>query len=257
VTGAPVTLAHETHGTEHAGVAVLLHSLGLDRRVWDPLIAPLGRHRRLVVVDLRGHGKSPVNTGASIEDMADDVAATLAQLGHRRVSVIGMSMGGCVAQALAVRHPERVDALGLIDTTAWYGPAAATAWGQRAERALADGLRSLSEFQLTRWFSEAFRAANPDVCAELLEVFASNDLGSYAASCRAMGAVDLRDGVQRIDVPTTIVVGELDEATPPEHAEDLHSRIRGSTLHVVPGSKHLTPYERPADVADCLEPILR
>lgn len=257
MTGAPVLLAHETHGAERTKSVVLLHSLGLDRRVWDPLIALLGRDRRLVVVDLRGHGESPVNAGASIEDMADDVAVTLDHLGHDRVSAVGMSMGGCVAQALAVRHPERVDALGLIDTTAWYGPTAPAAWAERAERALAGGLRSLSEFQLTRWFSAGFRAANSDLCAELLDVFAANDPGSYAASCRAMGAVDLREGVRRIDVPTTVVVGELDEATPPAHAKDLHSRIRGSTLHIVPGSKHLTPYERPAEVADRLEPILR
>jgi len=256
MTNTPLVLAHEIHGSEHDRVAVLLHSLALDRRVWDPLIGPLSQYRQLAVVDLRGHGKSPADADFTIDDMADDVAATLSHLGHDRVSVVGMSMGGCVAQAMAIRHPERVDALGLIDTTVWYGPTAPAAWADRANRAKVEGMRALSEFQLTRWFSDDFRTSNPDLCAELLNIFAANDLASYVASCQALGAVDLREGVQSIDVPTTVIVGELDQATPPSHAEDLHARIRGSTLRVIADSKHLTPYEHPVDVAGYLKPIL-
>jgi 3-oxoadipate enol-lactonase len=254
--GEPVVLSGETRGQEAAPVTVLLHSLALDRHVWEPAVDQFTRFGQVVLLDLRGHGRSPASTAFSIEDMADDVNRTLFELGHERAAVVGMSMGGCVAQALAIRHPERVRALGLVDTTAWYGPTAPDDWAARAATAADRGMRALSEFQLTRWFSDRFRADNPQVCADLLEVFAANDLPSYVASCHAMGAFDARAAISAVSVPTAVVVGELDEATPPAMAEDLHQRIRGSSLHVIPGSKHLTAHERALDVVEALAPVL-
>ncbi len=248
MTSSPVLLAHDVHAAERRPTVVLLHSLALDRRVWRPLIEPLSRHRAVVTVDLRGHGASPADEGFSIEDMADDVAATLTALGRDRVAVVGLSMGGCVAQAFAVRHPERLEALGLIDTTAWYGPDAPSAWAGRASKARQEGMRSLSQFQLTRWFSDDFRLANEPLCQELLDVFAANDLGSYVASCHALGAVDLRGRIAAITAPTAIIVGEDDPATTPVDAAQMRSLIAGSTMHVVPKAKHLTPLERPDEV---------
>jgi 3-oxoadipate enol-lactonase len=122
----------------------------------------------------------------------------------------------------------------------------------RADR----GMRALSEFQLSRWFSDEFRVESPQVCARLLDVFAANDLPSYVASCHAMGAFDARDAISAVSVPTGIVVGELDGATPPAMAEDLHQRIAGSSLHVLPGGRHLTAHERAADVVEALAPVL-
>jgi 3-oxoadipate enol-lactonase len=249
-------LAYATYESTAPGTAVLLHSLALDGGMWEPLLDPLSQVRRLVVPDLRGHGKSPNSSGFAIEDMADDVAQLCDDLGLDRVAVVGMSMGGTVAQALAVRRPDLVEALGLIDTTAWYGPDAPAVWAQRAAKARADGLRTLSEFQLARWFSEEFRLANTELCLRLLNTFAANDLESYVSSCRAMGAADFRAALAGIDLPACVIVGEFDEATPVSHAEDLHERLSRSTLNVIRGSKHLTPYERPDEVATILARLL-
>lgn len=252
----PRTLPSEVRGEAYGPATVLLHSLALDRRVWEPVVPLLPSSGPVVLVDLRGHGRSSASTGFTIEDMADDVEATLAGLGLGEVNVVGMSMGGCVAQALAIRHPHRVRALGLVDTTAWYGPTAPEDWASRAAIAQNKGMRALSEFQLGRWFSDDFRRSSPEACAELLEVFASNDVPSYVASCHALGEFDARRGLADVVVPTAVIVGELDEATPPAMAEDLHGRIGGSTLHMVPGSKHLTAHERAGDVAEALAPIM-
>lgn len=251
-----VTLAAGIHHENSGRAMVLLHSLALDRSVWDALIDHLPADLTIIAPDLRGHGASPADDSFTIEDMADDVAATIAELGYPRASVVGMSMGGCVAQAMAVRHPERVTGLGLIDTTAWYGPDAPKAWQERAEKARANGMRSLSQFQLDRWFGEQFLRAHPEVGQRLLEVFSRNDLDSYVASCRAMGAFDLREAIGDIAVPTVIIVGEDDPATPPAHAEVIHERIPGSSLHVLPHAKHLTAVEQPAEVAALLAPLL-
>jgi 3-oxoadipate enol-lactonase len=256
-----LVLAHDVHGAQHERTVVLLHSLGLDRTVWRSFVEPLSRHRAVVTVDLRGHGASPSglapdDDGFTIEEMADDVAATLDALGRPRTAVVGLSMGGCVAQAFVTRHPDRAEALGLIDTTAWYGPDAPRDWEQRATKAREEGMRSLSQFQLTRWFSDEFRLANEALGRELLDIFAGNDLAAYVSACRAMGRVDLRQAIAGVTVPTVIVVGEDDPATPPAYAQDMGARIPDSAVHVVPRTRHLTPMENPAAVLEHLEPLL-
>jgi 3-oxoadipate enol-lactonase len=255
-------LAYEQHAADDnptgdgAVPLLLLHSLALDRQMWDGLLPTLRRHRTVVTVDLRGHGASPPSTEFTIEQMADDIAATLDAAGIEQVAVAGLSLGGAVAQAFATRHVDRTSALALIDTTAWYGSDAPAQWAQRAAKARASGMRSLSEFQLARWFSDGFRRDHPQLCQGLLEIFARNDLTSYEATCHALGALDLRDQVKAVRVPTLLIVGSEDPATPPRHAQDLSERIPGASLHVLQGARHLTPVERPDEVAGLLAEFL-
>ena len=256
MSSAPVVLPYDEVGSGDGRPVLLLHSLALDRHVWDELAPLLADGRRVLALDLRGHGEAPTDADFTIENMAADVAATIASLGFDDVAVVGMSMGGCVAQAVAIHHGDLVGGLGLIDTTAWYGPDAKDAWEGRAQKAMTEGLRSLTGFQLNRWFGDEFREANPERGEELLEVFAANDLPSYASSCRALGAFDVRARLGDVAAPTVVIVGEDDPATSPEHARSLHEAIPGSTLHVLEGAKHLTAVERPDDVAELLRPIL-
>lgn len=242
-------LAHTRHGGPAPRRVVLLHSLALDESVWDGLVAHLTDHAEVVTVDLPGHGRSRDRMPTTIESMADDVATTLDGIGFQPAVVAGLSLGGCVAQALAIRHPAAVSGLALIDTTCWYGPTAPDDWEQRASRAKQDGLASLAEFQLARWFAPGFLERNPSVGERLLKIFAANDVDAYVATCRAMGAVDLRDRLPAVDVPTCIAVGEHDPATPLPHAELTASLIDGATVHVVADCSHLSPVERPAEIA--------
>jgi 3-oxoadipate enol-lactonase len=211
----------------------------------------------VVTCDLRGHGASPASADFTIEEMAGDVAAMLDTLEAGRVAVAGLSLGGSVAQAFACRYPQRTASLALIDTTAWYGPAAVREWAARAERARSSGLRSLSQFQLDRWFSDDFRMSSPDLCADLLECFARTDLTSYEATCHALGALDVRAALPDVKAPTLVLVGSEDPATPPSHARDLCERIPNAALRVLQGARHLTPVERPREVAGLLNGFFR
>jgi len=166
-------------------------------------------------------------------------------------------MGGCVALAFAARHPERVDALGLIDTTAWYGPDAPRDWEQRAQKAIDGGLAALIDFQVTRWFSDGFRRDNPDAVRQAVEVFLRNDVAAYAETCRMLGACDLRAALPRFACPVRIVVGEEDYAAPVAMAEAMHAAIPGAALHVLAGVRHLTPLEVPSVVAGHLSELMR
>jgi 3-oxoadipate enol-lactonase len=235
------------------GALVLLHSLSLDRSVWDDFVPHVADRFDVFAVDLPGHGESPIQDDMSIEAMADAVADLIEGQGVAPALVLGLSLGGCVAQATAVRHPDLVRGLGLLDTTCWYGEQAPQNWETRAQNGRENGMAALVDFQVARWFTAEFNESHPEVGERLGKVWSASDVDAYVATCRAMGAVDLRDGIRQIDVPTTIVVGENDMATDLTHAEAMRERITGATLHVIPNCAHLSPAEHPGTVARILE----
>lgn len=243
-------------GSEGAPPIVLMHSLGLDRTLWEPVLPSLREIGPVVLVDLPGHGRSCRITEMSIEEMADEVDAFLEGRGLSRVIAVGLSLGGCVAQALALRHPDRTAALVLCDTTSWYGPDAPKSWAERAGQAREMGLGSLADFQLDRWFTEEFRAANAEMCEGLLDVFRANDLPSYEATCAAMGEFNASGDLGEIGVPATVIVGEDDFATPLAHAEVIANGIPGARLRVIEDALHLTPLEKPDVFIEEIERIV-
>ena len=125
---------------------MLLHSLALDRSVWDGLLPFVLEEFQVLVPDLPGHGRSAPLEGVTIEAMADEVSVLIRHEAEHPVILVGLSLGGCVAQSVAVRHPQLVRGLGLIDTTCWYGESASVDWEARAQRAVAEGLNSLAAF---------------------------------------------------------------------------------------------------------------
>jgi 3-oxoadipate enol-lactonase len=229
---------------------LLLHSLAMDHSIWDVHAASIEQVAPVLRPDLPGHGRSAPVGEVTVEWMADQVAAMLDEQPWDHYVVAGLSLGGCVAQSLTIRRPDLVAALCLVDTTAWYGPDAAEAWSGRAEKARTEGFDSLSGFQLDRWFGPAFRREHPEVGEALLDTFRANDIDSYGHVCRAMGAFDARGALAGIDVPTRVLVGELDPATPLPHAELLARSIPGATLRVVPGAGHMSPVEDPQLLVD-------
>ena len=236
---------------------VLIHSLALDASIWDGVVARLAIHGDILTYDCRGHGRSGKNTQTfTMARFARDVMELLDHVGWQSAVAAGCSMGGCVAQALAGLHHTRVTGLGLIDTTAWYGEDAPAVWRERAAAVRSKGLVGLLDFQLPRWFGDEFRKTRPDLVKATSDVFLANDLDCYAASCIMLGDADLRPHLKATRVPTAIMVGEEDYATPVAAARYLHEAIPGSTLTIIPGARHLTPIECPEEVAVQLTALL-
>lgn len=263
-------LATTTDGTtiaySHIGAAradaprlALVHSLALDRHVWDGVVATLDGDAEIVAVDCRGHGRSTraVSTPFTADLFAHDLAAVLDDAGWTSAAVAGCSMGGCVAMAFGGLFPARATALGLFDTTAWYGPEAAQQFRERAAAARDKGLAALVPFQMTRWFGDAFRERHADVVARYAETFVAANVDSYEASCALLGDADLRAHLPNLRMPVAIVVGAEDQATPLVMSQQLHDAIPGSTLAVLGGARHLTPIECPDQVAAELRALLR
>jgi 3-oxoadipate enol-lactonase len=252
-------LLSSLHASGQAGAPrlALVHSLALDRSIWDGVVTALGGTVDVLTYDCRGHGASskpegPYTTGLFAADLRD----LLASIGWEHAFVAGASMGGSVALQFAVSYPEMLDGLGLIDTTAWYGADAAKSWHERGSKAIEDGLASMIAFQQTRWFSDAFRADRPDLGERFAKIFLANDLAAYAATCDMLGSFNLSAELGSITAPVEILVGEEDYATPPEMARALAAGLAGSNMQIVPKARHLTPIEIPERVAAMLQTLI-
>jgi len=152
--------------------------------------------------------------------------------------------------AFAARYPERVDGLGLIDTTASYGEGAPRSWAERAQKALDGGMAALVDFQKSRWFSPGFLEREPGKVQDAIDIFLRNDPRSYAETCRMLGNCDLRGALPHFAFPTRIVVGEEDYATPRAMAEAMQSAIPNATMRALAGVRHFTPIEAPDAIAE-------
>lgn len=244
------TLAYRQWGEATGKPVVLVHSLAMTGGFWQPVAEMLaGKGFWVIAPDCRGHGGSSLKEGLTVERAADDIAELLDHLAISTTGIAGASMGGSVALAFAIRHPGRTRAIGLVDTTAWYGEEAPKTWKERAEKARAEGLETLVGFQTTRWFSDGFRKNSPQVVAAAVETFLANDIDGYASACRMLGSCDMRPGLLGIAVPTVVLVGEEDYATPVAMAEAMAIAIPDAELHVLPGLRHLTPLEAPETIA--------
>jgi 3-oxoadipate enol-lactonase len=253
-----IEISYTLHGNATSSRrATLVHSVAMDRQFWQPVAERLAKDTAVLTLDCRGHGASGKPPGPyTVEQFADDIADVISHLGWDKTLIAGASMGGMVALAFAARHSARASALGLIDTTAWYGAEAPKNWGARADQAVKQGLQSLIDFQTTRWFGDDFRAQNPNVVQHCIDIFLKNDLPAYVEACHMLGRADLRAALPTLKMPTAVVVGEEDYAAPVAMAQALHDGIAGSTFTVLPKARHLTPLEVPDIIAAELDRLL-
>jgi 3-oxoadipate enol-lactonase len=259
-----ISIAYTLHAAERtAGLPLrpriaLIHSLALDRSIWNGVVPLLTPHADVLTFDCRGHGQSSrAKMKYTLELFAADLAGLLDHVSWPRAVIAGCSMGGCVAQAFAGVYPGRVEALAVIDSTAWYGPTAPKDWSDRAAIAATKGFGALSAFQATRWVSDAFREAHPEVVNANLDVFLANDVDCYVATCEMLGDADLRHYQADIRMPVSVIVGEEDYATPVAMAEQIHQAVAHATLAVLPKVRHITPVECPAVIAEKILELMK
>lgn len=234
---------------------VLLHPLGVDHRFWDPVVGALPDGIGDVVVpDLLGHGSAPLPPeGATVEDYADAVEKDLA--GRDRVHLVGVSLGGLVAQVLAARLPGRVDRLVVADSVAAYSDAMRSMWRERAALVRREGLESVVEPMEALWFSEAFRRDRAAAVAEVRRTLLAGDPEGYARTCEALAVADTRDLAGSIRAKVLVACGE-DDALPFRVATEwFTSTMPGTTMTWLPGG-HATAYENPREFADVVAGFL-
>jgi len=236
---------------------VLIHSLAMDGSFWSKNIPALIECANVLTIDCRGHGKSSQSTKKyTIEYFASDLEDVLNHLKWNDAVIVGASMGGSVSLAFAIAYPKRTKGLGLIDTTAWYGADAPQKWAERASKAVNEGLSAMIGFQKTRWFSESFIESHPEEVTRLVNIFLANDAKCFEQTCTMLGAFDVRSSLKDINLPTSIIVGEEDYATPVEMAQQMHANIKNSMLKIIPKARHLTPIECSTEVNKILAALI-
>jgi pimeloyl-ACP methyl ester carboxylesterase len=235
---------------------VLLHSLLIDRSAFDLVEPRLARTRRVHRVALPGFdGSTPA--APSIEAYADRVAAALRALPlGAGAALLGNGLGGFVATALAARHGELIGRLLLVDTAAAFPEAGRAAFRGLAEQVQRGGMDAVAEVAARRIFHDAYLAAHPEAVAERRAVLRRFDPQAFVAACRALEALDLRSTLARIAVPTLVVVGEHDAATPVVLARELAAGITGARFVLLPGCGHCPMLEQPAELLAVVEPFL-
>lgn len=243
---------------EGAGEPVLLiHGVGANLESWDGVLSYLSPHRRYLRFDQRGHGKSRHTPGPySLSDLSGDAVALLDHFGIQRVSVIGFSLGGLVAQAIALDHPSRVRCLTLVSTIADRTPDEQARVKERTEILAREGATKHLANAVDRWFTPEFAAAHPEVLEARRQQSLQNNPDCYVAAYRVLAFSDLGDQLHRITAPTLIITGEKDVGSNPRMSDFMHRHITGSELHILPRLKHSVLLEAPDKIGGLIEPFL-
>ena len=235
-------------------VVVLSHALGCDLHMWDGVAPLLARDFTVLRYDHRNHGRSDVVAGAlTMQTLAQDAADLIArEAGGAPVHFVGLSMGGMTAQALALSHPQLLRSVVIANSASYYPDRAP--WQARVETVQAQGIAAIAPGAVARWLTPEF-AASADGAAltrQLHDTLVATDPQGYIAACQGVAAIDFRESNRKIALPTLVIAGARDEATPPAMSQEMVAAIPGAKLAAVEAA-HLSAVERPAEFAQVLK----
>jgi 3-oxoadipate enol-lactonase len=233
-------------GTPAGPPLVLVHALGLDRRMWRDTITALPTDRRVLAYDLRGHGSAgDAPQVRDLQHFAQDLDELLDRLAVDTAHLVGLSLGGAIAQVYALTRPERIGELTLVATVATPQPA----FLQRGAAAQAGGMAGVLASTLTRWFTPEALAVNGWPVRYARDQVLRADPDTWAASWQALAGVDTLQRLPQLRMPTRLITGELDPSTPPPLMAEIATHIPGGHVVVIDGGPHMLSLERPRELA--------
>jgi 3-oxoadipate enol-lactonase len=245
----------DTGGTREA--VLLVHAIGCDHRMWDTLEAGLASRFRVVRMDVRGHGRSDATPRPySLEQLADDARDVLDARAIEAAHWVGLSMGGMIGQAFALRHPRRLRRLVIANSTSSYGADGAKMWEARAKAVEDGGMAAIKDLAMARYFSDEFRAVHPEVVERIGGQFLATNPQGYIGCCDAIRNLDYTSALPRIAAPTLVIAGGKDAGTPVAMSETIARAIPGAKLEVIPAAAHLSAVEDPAAFSALVRPFL-
>lgn len=251
-----VRLHFAEQGPRDSGAPALVfaNSLGTDFRVWDPLLPHLPDDRRLIRWDKRGHGLSDAPPAPyAMNDHVDDLVGLLDHLNIQGGVIVGLSIGGLIAQGVATKRPDLVRALALLDTAAQIGTAAI--WNDRIAAIETNGVASIADAVMERWFSAGFRAEDPTLSL-WRNMLTRTTVDGYLGACAAIRDADFTESTRALSVPALCVVGTEDGSTPPEVVRGLADLIQGADYLEIAGVGHIPCVEAPAELGAALRQFL-
>lgn len=251
-----VALHYDDRGDPALPTLVFSNSLGTDFRIWNDVVAGLCQNHRIIRYDKRGHGLSEATPAPyQMADHVADLASLLDQLKTGPSTIIGISVGGMIAQGLAALRPELVAALVLCNTAHVIGTE--DMWNQRIETATNSGISSMAGPILERWFTRAFRTSGDPAFTGYHAMLTRTTVDGYAGTCAALRDADLTESARALAVPVLCLVGDEDGSTPPELVKSLSDLIAGSQYEVIRAAGHLPCIEQPAETTRLIAEFLR
>jgi 3-oxoadipate enol-lactonase len=241
-----ISVHYTLEGPASGPVITMSNSLASNLSMWEPQMPVLTSRYRVLRYDTRGHGGTEATAGPySLDELSEDVRALLRALGITRTHFIGLSMGGMIGQIIAIKYPQMLQSLVLCDTMSRVPTEAKPMWDDRIHTAETGGMEPLVEPTLARWFTESFRQKGSPVLDQVRTMIRSTPPRGYTGCCHAIAALNLTDHLKAITLPTLIIVGEDDPATPVAASHVIHEQIRGSELVILKSAAHLSNLEQP------------
>jgi len=223
---------------------LFINSLGTDFRIWSGVVNILTEHGNILLFDKRGHGLSDVVTVTNgLSDFADDAEALLNHLQISKCIIVGLSVGGMIAQVLASRVPQKIEKLVLCDTRHKIGND--QIWNDRIASVKEKGLVSISDGVMQRWFSDVFRKNESVKVSAYRNMLERTPAIGYINTCEAIRDADLTSIAKKIKIPTLCIVGSEDKSTTPDEVKNLADLIEGARYEVIQGSGHIPCVDNP------------
>lgn len=239
-----IDVAYQLEGPTGAPVVMMSNSLMSDYSMWDSTVPALLNRYQLLRYDTRGHGQTTVTPGPySIAQLADDAAGLMDALGIGSAHIMGLSMGGMIAQQLGARFPERVESLLLCDTASEMPPR--SMWEERLAIARKEGIPGLVESTIKRWFTAPFIERAPQVIAKVRAMILGTPLDGYIHCASAVRDMAQTTMLLKIKAPTLVITGRQDPACTVDQSTVLHRMIDTSRMVVIEQAAHLSNIEQP------------
>src|ERR1700760_1163486 len=233
---------------------MLFHSLLSDRASFDAIAPELARSFRVIVPELPGFGRSQA-VGGGLAGIADRMTEAVREMGEGAI-VLGNGYGGFVALQMAIRHPGLASRFIFADCGAAFSEGGRHAFRNMAAASKAKGLAAITDVAMRRLFAPEFQAAHPELMADRRAAFLRTDQEVFRAACAQLAELDLRGELHKVKVPTLVLVGEQDEATPPPMSHELAAGLPDARLKIIPGCAHVPQLQSPRVFLDAIAEFL-
>ncbi|MDX8347942.1 3-oxoadipate enol-lactonase [Cognatiyoonia sp. IB215446] len=246
VTRSGVKLHAEVTGPENGPPVVFANSLGTTLHLWDPILPHLPGGLRIIRYDKRGHGRSDVPDGPyTMGQLVSDAEAVCNAADVKDALFVGLSVGGMIAQGLAVKRPELIRALVLSNTAAKIGNP--KLWQDRIDAVRTHGMTGIADNVMQRWFGRNFYGT-PDMAPWQVMLQATPAEG-YAGVCAAIAGTDFYTPTAGLRIPTLGIAGSEDRGTPPDLVRETIDLIPGAQFVLMRRVGHLPCVEAPEEYA--------
>ncbi|MGI9482620.1 MAG: 3-oxoadipate enol-lactonase [Hyphomicrobiales bacterium] len=238
-----IDIHYQFDGPETAPVLLMSNSLGTNLGMWDDQISAFTPEFHILRYDKRGHGQTSAPEGEyTLDQLGGDVLALLDTLQLEKVYFCGLSIGGMTGQWLGRNAADRLHKLVLSNTSAHMAPK--DMWDERIKAVLKGGMEPMVDTVTSRWFTPEFIANEPERVAKVQEMILTTPPAGYAGCSAAIRDMDQRDGISNITVPTLVISGDKDPATPPKHGRLIADTIAGARYVEIAGAAHLANIEQ-------------